>query len=977
MIIKLFLASPGDTKKERKYVHDVVAELNRTIAHPADATLKVVAWEQDAYPGYGADPQELINRQIADMSACELFVGLMWNRIGTPTPRATSGTIEEYERAVQAHETTGRPDIWFYFRECASQLNTKDQLAQRHSVLDFRATLGNALTSKYTTPPTFRSLFNEHLTRWINARLKSKGPQKTLISQSTKRRTARHWSPKEVMPLQPAPFFAGRAQELAELSAWLTSTDSATAVASLTAVGGTGKTALAAKILNSLRDVTDFGVFVWSFYENPQTEAFLRAACKYFCGSLPKHSSEIFERLQDGLSGTLPHILFLDGLELIQATGTTGRPRGELEDPIIRRFLRWLAARTGTAARALITTRFPLLDLVDWSGAGFTNYDLDDLDALAARAIFHKWGVKGDDATIDALSARVHRHALTIDVLGSYLGTYHGGDPAKAPSFDPEFLADTDAKTAKLYRVLTSYAAKLLPTEKDLIIRLSLFPRGVNAEILRYLVDAGDNVAGSLSKCTGDELTKLLERLRSLGLVFKYAQRGRTTFSAHPFLRGFFEKLLSVDSSRMVHETVRVQLVGSLSDESTYFPDQSDELDRFERLIEITRLAGHDDDAYDLFDRALGAYENLGSNLGEYSRGLRIVSGFSRDGTVQGIDPTLAPEYRLQLIEWWTLFAIHLGDLETARRVIAYATSESKFVSYTRLLLRLQNTLALLEMNAGRWVVARRVAQATIKRAAAAIEEQIHGDAHCIYASCAFAMGDLRRARRHFRASKKDSFDPKFVGMDSILEAECRIRLGRTSDDYAERLAAQNSMYANHSFWNRSVAIWESLKGIIACREGSPYKARHHLASARAFSTASGDTEVALRCYELDAVIARAEGKLPEAIRAAENGLQLADSSGFGRWRIDIRLELAATWIVVGEMQKAYDLAVEAERQSQNPESDYVWGIAQAAYLAGVSKSNEQNASQARDLLKRARELSIRYGLPKVEMIDEAIAGLK
>src|ERR1051325_5651239 len=103
----IFLASPGDVRNERRYVQEVVDELNRTIASQKNIVLEVVSWENNAVPGYGMDAQALINAQIATMAKYSLFVGIMWNRLGTPTPRAASGTVEEFDRAVAALEQHG------------------------------------------------------------------------------------------------------------------------------------------------------------------------------------------------------------------------------------------------------------------------------------------------------------------------------------------------------------------------------------------------------------------------------------------------------------------------------------------------------------------------------------------------------------------------------------------------------------------------------------------------------------------------------------------------------------------------------------------------------------------------------------------------------------------------------------------------------------------------------------------------------
>lgn len=167
--LSVFLASPGDVPTERRHVEEIVAELNRTVASDKGVVLQVVRWENDAFPGYGQDAQTLINEQIAEMSKYALFVGIMWNRLGTPTSRATSGTVEEFERAVQASKQNGQPDIWFYFRDSASKLDTEDQLEQRKKVLAFKEEVkANGMPWTYKNPADFRDKLRTQMILWLN-----------------------------------------------------------------------------------------------------------------------------------------------------------------------------------------------------------------------------------------------------------------------------------------------------------------------------------------------------------------------------------------------------------------------------------------------------------------------------------------------------------------------------------------------------------------------------------------------------------------------------------------------------------------------------------------------------------------------------------------------------------------------------------------------------------------------------------------
>src|SRR5262249_13336131 len=148
-----------------------------------------------------------------------------------------------------------------------------------------------------------------------------------------------------------------------------------------------------------------------------------------------------------------PHLLFLDGLERAQAEGKTGRPLGEIEDPLLKRLVRWIAAGLGTRAKALITSRFPLPDLDGYTS--FRAEHLTDLEPAAALAVLRGWGVKGSDAQLRKALAPLQdetthaAHALSVAVLGSYLGKLWGGDPSKAPTFDAKEAAADDPKAAK------------------------------------------------------------------------------------------------------------------------------------------------------------------------------------------------------------------------------------------------------------------------------------------------------------------------------------------------------------------------------------------------------------------------------------------------------------------------------------------------------------------------------------------------
>jgi len=167
-LVRIFLASPGDVSDERSAARRIIAETNRTIASSQGITLQLVGWDTDTVPQLGADPQSIVNSQIADAGDYDLFIGIMWNRFGTPTPRAGSGTEEEFRHAVDAQRSTGRPHIMFYFCKSPTALERLEVIDQKRKVVQFREeveTMG--LVQTYGDAIEFERLFREHLHRWL------------------------------------------------------------------------------------------------------------------------------------------------------------------------------------------------------------------------------------------------------------------------------------------------------------------------------------------------------------------------------------------------------------------------------------------------------------------------------------------------------------------------------------------------------------------------------------------------------------------------------------------------------------------------------------------------------------------------------------------------------------------------------------------------------------------------------------------
>lgn len=140
-VLSVFVASPDDVEAERGKLEDVIRELNVAWSRELGIRLDLVRWETHAYPGMGADAQDVINDQIPD--DYDIFVGIMWCRYGTPTGRAGSGTVEEFDRAKTRHDREPNSvQLMAYFKDepvPPSQLDPEQLL----KVNAFRDSLGD------------------------------------------------------------------------------------------------------------------------------------------------------------------------------------------------------------------------------------------------------------------------------------------------------------------------------------------------------------------------------------------------------------------------------------------------------------------------------------------------------------------------------------------------------------------------------------------------------------------------------------------------------------------------------------------------------------------------------------------------------------------------------------------------------------------------------------------------------------------
>jgi len=957
--LSIFISSTAiDLREYRDKVRDAVLRLeNLPIA-------------METFSAQSGEPATECIRMAAEADS---LICIIAHRYGYVPPRELGGDGERSITwlEVDAAKRAGKPVFPFVIDPKApwTEVKEQDRLTSEppekvqeiakavQRLQEFKDCLGREFMRQTFTGP-------DDLAKNVAITLANFAPRQTQSTASN----ARVWKPLFCHALQPAQHFRGRETRLQELKTWLQTPITPDRVVSVVAAGGTGKTALVNKALYEAKLSDRAGVFVWSFYEDPHTDAFLRAAYLYFTGEIEAPTGGMLERLQLALSGDAPHLLILDGLERVQSEGNH-RLRGELEDLQLKRFVRAVSGGMGNA-RALVTSRFPLVDLDAWTQAGHRAIVLEDLEHRVALDVLRAWTVKGDDAALmrllEPLNVGHLYHALSVAVLASYLGNFAGGDPRRAPEFSLDDARGSDPKARRLGRILDEYAKALVPAERDLLTRLSLFPRGVKVELLCWIVQSGGEVAGSLVGLAESQLVRHLERLKVLGLVFRYEIQGQTVYSAHPFLREFFRNLLGT-KPESIHESVRASLAPRLETRPKTLPSTPEILDQYEMLIEQTLLAGDVQKAFELYWYGLGGYENLSWIQGENCRGLRILERFVPQQDFLRMLRNISRGDGAVLVGDLGLFAMRVGDLEKARVALNHCRKLAAVALDQRTECRASQNLAGVEVYAGRFPAALEHAERALALATEIMDESEQW-AFAVRASSRFALGQISAAIADFR--RAGSQGRPSISLAGIQEAESQLLRGDRILAATHALAVREAAsWANH---NDDVCRSNALLARLSLMD-DPIRAAEHLADARVFANHAGEVELQLRCFHAACELHRHLGDFSQAIAEAGAGILLADTCDFGTYSIDLRLGFAETLLEAGDVHQALQNARNALDRSVHPECQYAWGEADGLHFCGLAHLRLGERDLALQRLTAALALRHRLGHGRIEETRRAL----
>jgi hypothetical protein len=319
--------------------------------------------------------------------------------------------------------------------------------------------------------------------------------------------------------------------------------------------------------------------FAWSFYSQGTREQtavssdlFLSEALTFFGDRATAESAlgahEKGRKLAQ-LVGELRALLILDGLEPLQYAPTSPTP-GELKDQGIAALLKGLAANSKSLC--VVTTRYAIPDLRAFLGKSVQEEKLTRLSTDAGVALLQSFGVQGSlRKTIPSTDGRtywnefeklvedVKGHALTLNLLGSFLRDAHGGDIRRRDLIKLE-EADAEEQSGHAFHVRDAYVKSFESGGQSvednvkgrralaLLRLLGLFDRPATADCLEALW-RGEAIAGlteplkCISEAQRNVSFKRLEDARLL-TVNNDASHRLVSLDAHPLLREYFGQRL-------------------------------------------------------------------------------------------------------------------------------------------------------------------------------------------------------------------------------------------------------------------------------------------------------------------------------------------------------------------------------------------------------------------------------------------------
>lgn len=178
-VLQILIASPSDVSDKRNEIEKQIFEWNKQYAEELKVVLLPKRWE-DVAPAYSTgDPQQILNEKLVEK--CDILIGVFWTKLGTPTARDSSGTLEEISICIDK----GKEIMLYFLNDPVPMevINSKEKLEEFNRVLNYKNEYGQKGLYSYETARIKEHLFEKVLDykRKSGASNSGHGPQQSVF----------------------------------------------------------------------------------------------------------------------------------------------------------------------------------------------------------------------------------------------------------------------------------------------------------------------------------------------------------------------------------------------------------------------------------------------------------------------------------------------------------------------------------------------------------------------------------------------------------------------------------------------------------------------------------------------------------------------------------------------------------------------------------------------------------------------------
>ena len=160
-VYQIMIGAPSDIIEEIQMACETINRWNALNSEQYKIVLLPLHWSINSYPSVGNRPQYFLNQQLVEKS--DLLICIFGTRIGTPTGKDISGTVEEFKEHVKVGK-----NVMMFFKNTAENVSSLDP-QQLQQLNEFKQSIKESvLWWDYQKAENFKDLLFSKLQLYIN-----------------------------------------------------------------------------------------------------------------------------------------------------------------------------------------------------------------------------------------------------------------------------------------------------------------------------------------------------------------------------------------------------------------------------------------------------------------------------------------------------------------------------------------------------------------------------------------------------------------------------------------------------------------------------------------------------------------------------------------------------------------------------------------------------------------------------------------